>query len=666
MLALAAVVVLTGIGLAGLFGLAQSDAGRERLAAWLAPLLSTATGYRVEIVGISRGLPARIGVDRMTLADAEGVWLTLERLAVVWNPAALLQGRLAVSALEADRLDVARLPAAEPETARKTSTKFSISRPPFDVQVDRLAVGTLVLGRSILGEPARLGVAARLGARTGEVINTDVAIVRTDGGEGRIEAEAQLNPTTRRLRVDAKVNEAANGLVVRLLGLAPYPPLSLSLTGDGPLEDWRGAVNLEAAGLVSLSGELSAAAAATGTRIGFDGRGDWRGEMPAVLRPALEDGIHIAVGTHITANGPLVVDALRLEGRDLSADATARYDPETSGIAAQANVTVGPGALAAQSMAGYRMASIGAVAVVSGRLDAIEGAVAGTISGLTGPAIESANLAWRASLAPTVPGGSAVRVTVDGMAVTATDPKLSALLGPTPTALLEGRLSATGDALDVQTARITAAAAELSASGRLALDEAPSDLRIEVGFADLTKLQPLIGLRPGGEVSLVAQVYGPLVAGAAAAHVDGAAKNLKTGNNLADAAIGARPSLAGTLSFDPATGLDISDFRLAGANVRIAGEAHIDPAFQTFAASGEATVADLAPLARATGVEASGALRLEAKGTGPLADPDARLRIILSKNMLAGLTVEAGEIVVAATGLGSRPAGDLRATLQNG
>ncbi len=665
MIGLGVVLALIGGGLVGLFQLAQSEAGRERLAAWLVPVLSNATGYRVEIAGIGPGLPSRIGIEALTLADADGVWLALERLRVVWSPAELLRGRFAVGVVDADNIDLARLPVAgEAETGPETPTKFAIPAPPFDVRIGRLAVGTLALGKSILGEPAQLRVDGRLGVRVGGVISTNVAIVRTDGREGRIEADAQLAPETRRLRIDAKVNEGAGGLIVRLLDLTPYPPLTLTLTGDGPLEDWRGAVEVQATGLASLGGELNAAVTGTATRIGLNGRAEWHGAMPAALRPATEDGIHIGAAAEITTDGRIVVDVLRLDGRDLAIDASGRFDPETSAVAGKANMTVGPAALAADAMAGYGMAGMSAEAVVSGRLDAIEAAAAGAISGLAGPAIKSANLTWQSSFAPLASGEHAVGMSVAATAVALHDPRLAALLGPTPAVQVEGRLSANGDTLDLQTARVTAAAATISAGGRLAFNDAASDLRIEAALADLATLQPLIGRGRTGEVRIGARVQGPLATGAAEAHIDGTAKDLRTGVAVADAALGAAPSFIGDLRFDPAAGLAVHDLRLSGANVRITGEARTDAAFEAFSATGEAKVPDLAPLARAAGTEASGSARLEASALGSLADPDARLRLVLSDATLAGFAIDAGEIDAAASGLASHPAGDVRATLK--
>lgn len=622
----AVVLTLVGLGLAGALVLAQSDSGRRHLAGWLAPVLSAAAGYRVDIVGIDRGLPSRIALEKLTIADAGGTWLVLEGVSLSWRPAELLRGRLAVGALHADRLEIARLPGADPPQNRPTPVgDFTLAQSPVDVSIERLAIDALVIGEAVLGRPAQLRMEGRLAAPAGDVIGTDITIVRTDGREGHLAASVQLDPVRRRLHLEATLDEGEGGLLVRLFRLDAHPAISLRLYGDAPFENWRGSVAAEAEGLASLAGDLTAAATDPGYRIGFDGRAHWHGWMPTALKPAIASGIRLSFASKIAADRPLILDSLRLEGRDLVVEASGSFDPTTAAIAAQGNVAVGPEALAPEALAGYRLEGMGAEAIVSGRVDAIEVAAAGTVSRLSGAAIGSANLAWQASLGRPADGTRPLRVMAQATGVSTQDPRLQALLGPTASAEVEGRLSASGDLLDLQSARLTLPAATAGASGRLALNDGASELRIEGILADLTALRPLLGLAAEGEARIVALVQGALLAGTAAARIEGASKNLRTGIALADAVLGADPVLSCIVHVEPSRGLAVSDLRLDGAKVRITGEGRTDAAFTR---------------------------------------SEARVRISPRKAAVPGAAVEAVEIIGVANHLGSRPAGDVRATLQ--
>ncbi|MFO1154536.1 MAG: translocation/assembly module TamB domain-containing protein [Rhodospirillales bacterium] len=655
--AAAGLLALIALALAGLLLAAQSDAGRERLAQWLTPVLSIATGSQVQLLGVGAGLPSRIAIERLTLADGEGVWLALDGFVMRWKPAALLQGRLKVIDLAVSALHLVRLP------MEKARTEFAVPHLPVDTSVDRFSIDTLVLGGPLIGtSPARLRVDGRLAASTGEAISTKLTIVRTDGGQGRVEADVRLEPATRRLKVEVIGEEADDGLIVRSLGLAPYPPLRFRLVGDGGLEDWRGIVEAEATGFASFAGNLSAAGSETGRQIGIEGRAEWQGGMPLPLGPAIEPGLHIGATLNLAADGPASLEALRIEGHDLVVEGGGRFDPETSAMAAQANVTLGPAAFSPPALNGFRMDGLAAEASLSGRLGAVEIAVAGTISHFSRPAVASANLAWQASLQPAAAGARAVRITVDASEVMADNGRLRAILGPAPMAQVDGLLSATGDAIDLQSARVDLQAATINGSGHLALDEQASDLGFEASSADLAVLQPLLGFAGSGEVRLAARLQGPLLTGHADVRLDGTAKNLKTGIPVVDAALGTSPSLSSHLSNDPASGLAVTDFSLAGANVRVVGEGRTNAAYGSFAAATRWTIADLAPLAGAAGVEADGTLQMDASAAGPFADPDARWQMSAAKASIAGFEARIDGTV---SHLGSRPTGEVRGTLRS-
>ena len=67
-------------------------------------------GRTVSIDGFAGALSSEASFDRMTIADDDGIWLTLDDVVLDWNRSALLRGRLEVEQLTAGRLDVERLP----------------------------------------------------------------------------------------------------------------------------------------------------------------------------------------------------------------------------------------------------------------------------------------------------------------------------------------------------------------------------------------------------------------------------------------------------------------------------------------------------------------------------------------------------------------------------
>ncbi len=131
---------LAGVIAAG-FGFLQTGAGKGWVASTLTRSLSTSTSSIT--VGTIDGLvPFDIRVDRITLGDTGGTWLTIDRAALAWSPTALLRGRLRIDALTADSIDVLRQPA--PSQA-SSSSGFALPRLPVAVDLRKLEVARLGL-----------------------------------------------------------------------------------------------------------------------------------------------------------------------------------------------------------------------------------------------------------------------------------------------------------------------------------------------------------------------------------------------------------------------------------------------------------------------------------------------------------------------------------------
>jgi translocation and assembly module TamB len=246
----AATVAAVGAALAGLlllavvliFAAVHTQDGRDLLAQGIERLLARPDGSGVRIGAIAPGLPARLRVERVEVADAGGTWLAIDELLLSWRPSAMLTGRLRIDVLSARTVDVRRLPAAEeaPPAAEPIGPP-RLPRLPIGVHLDRLAVGELRLGETVAGQPMRLGIDGRLAAVEGDAaertIRTELSVVPLDGGGGAVLLDADLDPATNGLAIEASIDEPEGGLVDGLLGLAPRTPLAVRLNGRGPLDD---------------------------------------------------------------------------------------------------------------------------------------------------------------------------------------------------------------------------------------------------------------------------------------------------------------------------------------------------------------------------------------------------------------------------------------------
>ncbi|MGK7870538.1 translocation/assembly module TamB domain-containing protein [Falsiroseomonas sp. E2-1-a20] len=229
------VLLVSALLLPGAPVTAQDDAARdpsflERRLERLIP------GLRVEgLEGALRGVPS---ANRITISDAQGVWLTMQDVRLNLAPTALLRGVVRLEALEATLLRVDRLPVAAPTTTPaeqlvpgEGGVLPGLPDLPVDLALDRLVVQRLELDPSVLGQGAAFSLTGNAALESGRLA-AELALRRLDR-EGSITLDLALAPAADRLNAQLAVREPEGGLVPSLLGL-PQHPLSLTLSLDGP------------------------------------------------------------------------------------------------------------------------------------------------------------------------------------------------------------------------------------------------------------------------------------------------------------------------------------------------------------------------------------------------------------------------------------------------
>ncbi|WP_136683161.1 translocation/assembly module TamB domain-containing protein [Falsirhodobacter xinxiangensis] len=241
---------------------AQGEAERGWLEGIIEDNLSSA-GRQVNITGFQGALSSRATMTELTIADDDGVWLTMRGLVLDWSRSALLAGRVEVSELSAEEIIVARAP-VPPEGLEAApspeATPFSLPELPVSVNVGRLLAARVELGAPLLGEAvvASLDASARLSGGEGEV---SLTANRTDGQELQIALDASYGNESRQLALDLNLAEGADGLITRTIGLPGAPAIDLTVQGTGPIDDYRADIALATddqprlTGAVTLNGD---------------------------------------------------------------------------------------------------------------------------------------------------------------------------------------------------------------------------------------------------------------------------------------------------------------------------------------------------------------------------------------------------------------------------
>lgn len=250
------VILLCSLSITG--AVAQEDTAEEdkgRIARYLQDALS-GLGREVRIDGFKGALSSRVSMDRLTVADAEGVWLTLEDAVLDWNRASILRGRINVTQISAARIDIARPPVSDEPASPEAATGFSLPELPVSIEINSLLAEEVTLGEGFLGEAITLSVEGAVSLAGGEG-QADLAITRRDGPRGAFKLAGSYANATRQLLLDLLLDEAEDGITATLLDLPGRPALELSVKGDAPIDAFVAEVALKSAGEDRLTGQVS-------------------------------------------------------------------------------------------------------------------------------------------------------------------------------------------------------------------------------------------------------------------------------------------------------------------------------------------------------------------------------------------------------------------------
>lgn len=293
-------------------------------------------GRTVSIDGFQGALSSTASFDRMTIADSEGVWLTLEDVTLDWTRSALLRGRLEVQSLTAARLDLPRLPVAEEgvDLPEAEAQPFSLPELPVSINIADFGVDQINLGAPLLGEAAQLSLQATA-QYTDDLLNVDISASRTDAKQGEFAIKANLERTDNILDLIVKLSEGEEGIVAKLMNLPDQPSVDMTVEGSGPLSAFATDLNVSTDGQERLAGQITLGTEAS--RGGFDKpdrriQADIGGDVTALLAPRFREffgeDVRLNIDALIEGNGAVEVSdfTLKAQAADLAGRVTLNAD----------------------------------------------------------------------------------------------------------------------------------------------------------------------------------------------------------------------------------------------------------------------------------------------------------------------------------------------------
>ncbi len=232
---------------------AQDD--KDRITRYIEEALSD-QGREVRIEGFRGALNSRATLEKLTIADETGIWLTLTDAVLDWNRAALLRGRIEINEMSAARIDLPRLPASGGGTPSPEAGTFALPELPVSVSIGKVSVKRVDLGAPVIGIPSSVEITGAMSLAGGQGA-AKLAITRLDGPSGAFRLDASFVNETRILAIDLSLVEAAGGITATVLKLPGGPPLDLSVRGNSVIDDFTADVILKSDGQERLAGRIS-------------------------------------------------------------------------------------------------------------------------------------------------------------------------------------------------------------------------------------------------------------------------------------------------------------------------------------------------------------------------------------------------------------------------
>lgn len=286
-------------------------------------------GRIVKIEGFAGALSTRATIERLTIADDQGVWLVMDNAVLQWTASALLDGRLQVEELSAARLDIRRTPVADDsiDVPDAQASGFRVPDLPVAIRIGTFSIPDIRLGAPVLGEAVTASVMASAALAAGG-LDIDLNAQRTDGAGGTAVIIAKFTPASEVLTLRADIQEPAQGVLARALSLPGLPSVRLEVEGQGPLDDFASDITLATDGQTRLDGQVILARAGTsGRRFSAQLGGDIRPLLPPDNRAFFGPQTALSAQGLAGADGGFALDALRLQTAQLDLSGAAQLAP---------------------------------------------------------------------------------------------------------------------------------------------------------------------------------------------------------------------------------------------------------------------------------------------------------------------------------------------------
>jgi translocation and assembly module TamB len=657
--------------LIAVFGLAQTETGKRQVTAIAAMLLNEGPDVKVQFGRLEGMVPFDLRLDHFSVSDKGGVWLEVADATFRWSAADLLRGRIHITELGAAAIELTRMPKGG-EVKKPAET-----RPPEGLKwlqsliVDRVSVDRLAIGTEVLGEKAVFELKGRIMAfdpACGRV--SFMRLQRIDGIKAGALVTAALKGDPAVLALRVEVEEGAGGFVAAMFGDGISGPFVFVLSGEAPVTAWKGKIHsgIGQAGDLDATIEVCASDDRKGITLSVDGGMQLaHASVPAWLAPLLAGRNRFALTGGFTQAKGIEIGRCTLETETAALQLSGLLDLKTERLQGDFSLRIDSLSVL-EAFAGCELA--GSVALngkISGAALQPRVAISVKLTGLEAEKIRASSiegtldLDFPGPLASHFPG---LRISgdgaADGLVWQGAEPPETRI---TWSLIAEGPVD---DVISISKLELAGETLTLAASGRVGVEDLTGKAEIELGIHDLTPLSRFLGFELSGSTRVYASLEGDGRQSVFSARIRGKADIAEQDDSFLSAILAPEVVCAADIKLEEGTRLTISDFFIETAAAKLTAETFLDLSSKAVSGGWQFTLPQLEALSNIIKRPVAGSLRVDGEIGGSFDMARLEARATGNDLVMEGLKFEELDLTLCADSLPAKPEGRIRLDLRHG
>lgn len=601
-------------------------------------LSDPATGTVATVDGLEGDPLSDVVIKRLAIAERGKETVVAESIALRWRHLGLLAGKVRVEALTAKRLLVGKAPPGGPHTPLPTE----LPSLPVDVRLERLKVDEV----RFEGSPTVFTLVGAGRWTTDPVVELRLALAPQNEQGEYIRLAVEYDPGKDRLVLDGRLASKAGRGLGEFLFPGEQGDISLLLSGQGSVKNWRGRLDGMRGGT-----PIAALDIAVSERLHIEGMLDPRPFLPkdettaligaprVVFDLALKDGLPDSYTASIVNEGA----DIKLAGS--LADRQAMLSPRFS-------IVSGNAAWFAPVLGGwtYGTASLSGAVTQTGNGPNVKAAIA--IEQLKGDGFAARKASGDVSLTATGSGAAMVYALAGKGALEGVDAGERNLRADWA---LDGRYDPAKGRIAIANLQLSDNGSRIAAKGEVTLSPLSVKGSASVAVADVGRWVDA-GVRGGVDADGTFEWQPD--SGRLMVRAKGAGKRLKMADARLSALLGPSPTFRLVLDDPAGRGQGELDGTVAGAQVTASLKGRIG---ETIDAAYEARFANIASLTGDGALKASGPVTVTGTLKGDTSSPDVTLRTALAQASLSGVNITGLTLTAEAADVGMAPRGRIDA-----